>query len=86
MITWLGLIAFWVAAFAVFVAAAFAVFVVAAFAFVARTPLLFEDSSSRLAMAPTPSSSELVHLFVLHSNGEGTTDSASAPNVVDWWP
>ena len=89
MITSLGLSAFVVFVVLVFVVLAFAaaVFVLEVFAFAVATfleriLLSFEDSSSRLAMAPTPSSSELVHLFILHSYGDGKTDSASAPNVV----
>ena len=73
-----------------FVAAGFAVTVfvleVLTFAvatFLERILLPFEDSFSRFPMVPAPSSFELVHLFVLHSNGDGKTDSASASNVVD---
>ena len=95
MITSLGLdalVAFFVLAFkaTTFAAAGLAVTVfvleVLAFAvatFLERILLPFEDSFSRFPMAPAPSSFELVHLFVLHSNGDIKTDSASASNAVD---
>ena len=88
MIASLGL-----SAFLVFVVLAFTVFVLAAVvlevfafavaAFLERILLPFEDSFSRFPMVPAPSSFELVHLFVPHSNGDIKTDSASASNAVD---